>query len=79
MPEIDKQAHFWAGMAIFFALNTFIVPLHAIFATVAIGGAKEAWDHTGKGTPEFMDFVWTAIGGFVGLGIHFIPYFLYIA
>lgn len=36
-------------------------------ASICIGAMKEVWDKvSGKGTPEFLDFFWTVVGGIIG-------------
>jgi len=63
---IDKQAHFWWGMAIagiMFPLGAWT----ALFFACVAGAAKELWDKQGHGTPDALDFAATAIGGVVGV------------
>ena len=62
---IDKQAHFWWGMA----MAGVTYPLGfwtALFVSCFLGGAKEVWDKQGHGTPDPKDFAATALGGLVG-------------
>lgn len=68
MIPIDKQAHFWWGMAI----SAVTYPLGigtAIFFAAALGAAKELWDRAGHGTPDAKDWAVTALGGVVGAGL----------
>lgn len=67
----DKILHFCAGAvlcAIFAFSLRFLLPGISVwigfFAAVAFGIAKEIWDLK-HGTPEFMDFIATVMGGFV--------------
>lgn len=71
----DKEDHMFMGMYISIAVlilaiivSTYITlpfwGLYGIIAASAAGIAKEVYDKvTGKGTPEVLDFVWTAVGG----------------
>ena len=52
---IDKQAHFWAGMAIVALLLPFFGPW-AMVAGVLAGAAKELLDHAGAGAYDPRDF-----------------------
>jgi len=61
---IDKLLHFISG----FGLAAIFIPflgLKAILVAVVVGALKEAYDSTGRGNVEFMDFAVTAIGGAV--------------
>ncbi len=62
----DKRLHFAAGA--FSSLAVIAVtgnPLWGLAAAAIVGAAKEAYDATGKGRVEFMDFAATALGGAV--------------
>jgi len=66
----DKKKHFLAGFIIALAAFTvfvFLAPssagLIAFCAATLSGLAKEAYDATGRGHVEFMDFVATSAGG----------------
>jgi len=62
---IDKQAHFWWGMAM--AATLYPIGLwFAIFTAALVGAGKEVWDKRGHGTPDAKDFAATALGGAVG-------------
>lgn len=67
LPQIpaDKAMHLLYGLACFcvFAL---ISPLVGLIAAIVVGAAKEAWDSTGRGNVEILDFVATAAGGLLG-------------
>ena len=60
----DKAGHFTVGLAIA-ALTAWATgaPLLGLLAAVAAGIGKEAWDATGRGTVDLLDFVATAAGG----------------
>jgi hypothetical protein len=72
IPE-DKQMHRTVGKFIaaiviiacfFFQVSIMMAGLLGVGAALAAGIAKEIYDKvTGKGTPEKLDIVWTAIGG----------------
>lgn len=69
--EHDKILHFCAGAmlcAIFAFSLRFCLPgissWIGFFTAAASGLAKEIWDIK-HGTPEFMDFIATVMGGFV--------------
>jgi uncharacterized membrane protein len=67
LPQLphDKAMHVLYGLACFcvFAL---ISPLVGLVAAIVVGAAKEAWDSTGRGNVEILDFVATAAGGLLG-------------
>lgn len=63
MIPLDKQAHFLAGTTICLSLALFVSPIIGLFAAGMLGLAKEAFDATGRGTPDIWDFVATALGG----------------
>ena len=68
MFALDKQAHFWAGMAIAAACVAYgLLPLYAFAIGVAAGAAKEIIDHFGFGQADKWDFVATALGACVVL------------
>ena len=62
----DKALHFIAGVLLF-AVGHFISIPVGLFLAFAYAAGKEIYDlASGKGTPEWMDFVYTAAGGIVG-------------
>lgn len=64
---IDKQAHFFAGVAISLAAGIISSPIIGLCAAVAMGLAKEVYDSVSEtGTPDKFDFVATATGGALG-------------
>jgi len=66
---IDKQAHFWWGMAMCGVLFPLFGVLAAVFSTLA-GVAKEIYDkESGTGTPDPFDALATAAGAVVGLAL----------
>ena len=64
---LDKQAHFWAGLAICLAVSLFVSPAIGLLVSALAGLVKELIDKLGFGTPDPMDFVATYLGGLVGL------------
>jgi hypothetical protein len=72
----DKQKHFEAGYLIGFSTSVATFgqkPLKSlawdIGVATLIGSAKEAYDMTGKGTPEIKDLVYTVGGSLLGYGV----------
>ena len=65
----DHKLHFAAGLAIAAALGLWVSPLFGLGAGIAAGAGKEAYDLiSGRGTPEWSDLFWTAIGAVAGAG-----------
>lgn len=67
LPALDKQAHFWAGIA----LSALAMPfglVYAIFVPLVAGMGKEIVDPYLKGHRDWMDFVWTVAGMGVYVG-----------
>ena len=63
----DKLLHFLAGFFIAGLIGVFN-PLWGLLAGLIAGAVKEAYDRfTGKGTPEFLDFAFTAFGAVVAI------------
>lgn len=66
MIALDKQAHFWAGAAIAASVTLYSGdPISGIGAGVLAGALKEGLDMTGRGTPDFKDFIFTCVGAAV--------------
>jgi len=64
MKHIDKLYHFIAGVIIYIFSSIILNNWLPIIPVILIGGAKEAYDYySGKGTPDWWDFIWTIIGG----------------
>jgi len=61
----DKAGHLIAGLACFCVFGL-ISPVVGLIAAVIVGAAKEAYDSTGRGNVEFLDFAATAAGGVIG-------------
>ena len=61
----DKAAHLIAGLVIY-CLLAWASPAAGLIACVIAGALKEAWDSTGRGHVEFLDFVATVAGGGIG-------------
>lgn len=64
---LDKRAHFLAGAAIAASVALYTAPLYGLVAGIAAGAAKELYDRTGRDTPDFKDFLATALGATVVL------------
>lgn len=63
----DKQAHFLAGAAIAATTALYLDPLYGLIAGIAAGAVKELYDRAGYGTPDFKDFIATALGATIAL------------
>jgi hypothetical protein len=61
----DKLKHLLAGIGISSVLGVQLSPLIGLIAAAIVGALKEIiWDWLLKrGTPEFLDFLATALGG----------------
>jgi uncharacterized protein involved in cysteine biosynthesis len=61
----DKLKHFLAGIGISLVFGVQFSPLIGLIAAAIVGALKEIiWDWLlKKGTPEFLDFLATALGG----------------
>lgn len=61
----DKLKHLLAGIGISLVFGVQFSPLIGLIAAAIVGALKEIiWDRLlKKGTPEFMDFLATALGG----------------
>jgi hypothetical protein len=62
----DKRKHFIVGFAISLLVGVFIPWLGVVLAFIA-GAIKERWDSKGNGTPEWLDFIFTYLGGAAAL------------
>jgi hypothetical protein len=62
---LDKQAHFFAGAAIAATVALYLNPAWGLAAGILAGLAKELYDRAGYGTPDFKDFIATALGAAV--------------
>ena len=64
----DKLKHLLAGIGISLVLGVQFSPLIGLIAAAIVGALKEIiWDWLLKrGTPEFLDFLATALGGVIG-------------
>lgn len=60
----DKQLHFIGGAIIALALITWLGPWWSLAIVALIGAGKELLHDwlLGRGTVEFLDFVWTVAG-----------------
>lgn len=70
MISIDKQSHFWAGLAIMLGVSLFGGWIAGLVVAVAAGLLKEAYDSMGFGTPDHKDAIATIIGGLAGAGLY---------
>ncbi len=64
----DKLKHLLAGIGISLVLGVQFSPLIGLLIAAIVGALKEIiWDWLlRKGTPEFLDFLATALGGALG-------------
>lgn len=67
LPQLprDKANHALYGLLIFGVVGLYS-PLARLIASVVAAAAKEAWDATGRGHVEFLDFLATFAGGAAG-------------
>ena len=73
MVPLDKQAHFWAGMAIAATVTLYTgIPLLGFIVGVVAAALKEIFDSLGYGTPDKWDFVVTVLGAMVVLPLLFL-------
>lgn len=64
----DKSKHFIAGFVIAIIASLFVGYLIAVIVAILAGAGKEIYDKvTGKGTPEFLDFVATVVGAIAAI------------
>lgn len=65
MIRLDLQAHFFAGMAIAFAIALFTLsPLAGLITAIVAGVLKEVYNkYTERGTPDHLDAIATSLGG----------------
>ena len=64
----DKLKHLLVGLALSLLAGLLFCPLIGLAAAAVVGALKEIiWDWLlKKGTPEFLDFVATVVGGVLG-------------
>lgn len=65
---IDKQAHAWWGWSIAATLFP-VMGWMSVLVAAAVGAAKEVWDKQGHGTPDWLDFIATLLGGALGAAV----------
>ena len=65
MMKQDKLKHLLVGVSVSLVFGVQFSPLIGLIAATIVGALKEIiWDWLlKKGTPEFMDFLATALGG----------------
>lgn len=71
--DLDKHAHFYAGMAVMLAASLVFGWLFGLLAGISIGILKEIKDYFGDNTPDYKDAIATALGsvaGAVWYGLH---------
>ena len=69
---LDKQSHFYSGMALAFTVGLFSEPLWGFLAAMAAGILKEAWDMSGRGTPDALDMMATLGGGIAAFVVFYV-------
>lgn len=68
---LDKCYHVIAGILIF-AVCHFFIGYWSMLVVLSIAVIKEVYDkHSGKGTPEWQDIMFTVVGGLLGLVCNF--------
>ncbi|MBL4751444.1 MAG: hypothetical protein JKX71_12840 [Amylibacter sp.] len=68
LPPLDKQAHFWSGMAISGTLIAYgLAPSIAILIACMLGALKEVIDPMTGGQRDFWDFAATSLGALISL------------
>lgn len=72
MIPLDKQAHFWAGLAIMLAVSLFGGWVLGFSLAIIAAIGKEIYDMTGRGTVDYWDAVATIAGGVAGAGLYLI-------
>lgn len=73
----DKQLHAAAGFVIGF-LFSLVSPLLGVVMAIIAGIGKEIYDKVSKkGTPEFLDFVFTVLGGLLGVLNYWLIYWFF--
>jgi len=65
MFPLDKQAHFWSGLAIALAVALFFGWIVGLAVAISAAIAKEVVDYVRHGKPDYMDAIATTIGGLV--------------
>ena len=66
MMPLAKQAHFWAGMAIYGLAVVVLSPLYSLLPVVVAGVGKELWDKRTH-PADWYDTLYTVGGGCVAL------------
>lgn len=61
----DKAGHLIAGLLVY-CVAGLASPTAGLAAAAVVGVLKEAYDSTGRGHVEFLDFMATAAGGAIG-------------
>jgi len=60
----DKYYHFFAGVIVYILSSILFNAWVSMLFVIVAGAAKEAYDYySGKGNPDWMDFIFTVIGG----------------
>ena len=64
MLQLDKQAHAWAGMAIYGLSVVVLPPLYSLLPVLAAGIGKELWDRRTH-PADWLDAGATVAGGLI--------------
>lgn len=59
-PEMDKKEHFMIGAGV--GILAILSPVVGLLTGLTLAFAKEVYDSTGKGTPDWSDFMYTVAG-----------------
>lgn len=77
---VDKKLHYFVGFfigAVFTLLTTWILP--SLLIVAAAGAGKEVYDkRSGKGNPEWWDFIYTVFGGLTWLVILYLSRMIHL-
>jgi len=76
MIPLDKQAHFWSGLALMLSASLFFGWGIGLCITVVAGLAKEWFDSLGYGTPDVWDIVATLSGSILGAILYLVKSYL---
>lgn len=72
MQQLDKQAHFLAGLAIIHSVALFVDWRTGLVVAFAAGVGKEIVDYFRYGKPDRWDALATWLGGIAGAVLHLI-------
>lgn len=63
---MDKVKHFVVGLLACMIVGYFTGPVSGLMLAATLGAAKEVYDSFTPGHEEFLDFMWTLLGGVIG-------------